>query len=221
MNTFLKALEQMAKGVRQIDIGDMAARPNVGARMQAVQRLLEDATNAATKADDWGWKGGKPGELTGGEYMRELRAAKEKADAARSRAEMRGVSDDQFANEYHRLVDEKMYPSRIKAETQLYADGGGYEATLADRWGEIFTDSIMQDFETLERADIPRSYTGKILPALRRELRSAYTTVDPDRAQQVSDLMRSLSPDERETFVSLLPEWQDSLEELAELARTI
>jgi len=57
----LDALKFLTSGIKKVDLGDMA-RPVTGARLDALESMLP---KAAKSADDWGWKGGKPGEITG------------------------------------------------------------------------------------------------------------------------------------------------------------
>ena len=73
-------------------------------------------------------------------------------------------------------------------------------------------------FYNLEKADIPRRYTGKVA---RAHLDAGGGYINPDTAQKYSDLMRPMTDDQRDTFLALLPQWHGTLDELAEAARNL
>ena len=73
------ALDEIVGGVKKVDLGDLTKKVKVGDRVEAVKRMLGDAgEKAVEKADDWGWKGGKPGEITGGMVRQSVQETTEK-----------------------------------------------------------------------------------------------------------------------------------------------
>ena len=232
MNTFLKALEQMAKGVRQVDIGDMAAKPNVAARVQAVQRMLADATEAAPKADDWGWKGAPEGRLSSKDVMAALQDAREEA-YLRVAARRGGDFDaDSSYGDAAELIDEEMrlLPRNLGPILRQWHKGGILDDALFFRnqpngyVDPSMIDNMAHSFENLEKADIPWEYTGKVYKAMNKfmgDVPPSERGITAREAQRLSDLLRPMTDDQRETFLTMLPEWVDSLEELAEMARTV
>jgi hypothetical protein len=81
-------------------------------------------------------------------------------------------------------------------------------------------------FAKLEEADIPREWTGKVLMAIKQRERSNIYGRPADRIGTspytgISRIMRPMTNEQRETFVSLYPEWEGTLEELANAARLL
>jgi hypothetical protein len=99
----------------------------------------------------------------------------------------------------------------------------------------------MDDFEILETADIPREWTGKLMSsfgdsgivgAMKKsgiDVRGSDYRARQNFVDSLSNTMRSLyvkgdpglTKERRETFLALLPEWTESLDDLAALARNI
>jgi len=227
------ALEEIARGVKKVDLGDLTRKPNVAARVQAVTRMAGDASKkVASKVDDWGWKGGKPGEVTGKTWDADV--TKRWNDLA--------ISTNARARKQLEKHAAKNPSSNIannwKTLNQMLP-----ESTYIDEP----TANILGDFDLLESADIPREWTGKVLNSLYEygkqridsaafNLRIIGDTNIPDTlalfgpsgksgivsvAEKVSNAMRPMTNDQRETFLALLPEWTESLEDLAKAARTI
>ena len=223
----LDALEALLSGVKRVDIGDVT-RPVTGARLEALQKMLPKVDDV----DDWGWKGGKPGELTGGEYMRALDDIE--AEALRSTKKRFNIPENvedynpYGGEEQRRFYETKRFnaldPYVSQADRQLSKIyGGGLDTSDG-------TTVAMMGFDALEKADIPRKWTGRVYKAL-AEGTHPVDTLDrlEDSAQDISNLMRQMyvkgDPEttlaHRETFLSLLPQWTESLDDLAEAARSL
>jgi hypothetical protein len=181
------------------------------------------ADDVVDVADDWGWKGGKPGELTGGEYVKALGDIE--AEALRKTKRRFNIPEEvedynPYGGERQKLFYETqrlnaLDPYVAKADKQL---SSMYESGLdTDE-----TTVAMMSFDALEKAGIPRKWTGRVYKAL-GENSSPLDTLDvvEESAQAISDSMRSLTNDQRETFLALLPEWSGSLADLADAARSL
>ena len=183
-----KALESLAGVVKKVDIGDMT-RPITSARLEALKKMVP-------KVDDWGWKGGKEGEITGIEFFK-------KAESLKSNPNDTALLLQQVGD-------------------QLSAFSGTGMPLARGR-----TARLMEDFENLELADIPRKWTGKIMKASGGDLSrlgrkfGSQITGPKDIAISISDTMRPMTNDQRETFLALLPDWSGSLDDLAEAARNL
>ena len=75
----------------------------------------------------------------------------------------------------------------------------------------------MTYLSNLEKADVPREFTGKIIKAAVKDSRG----IDEGAAQKFSNALANLTPTERETFLGLLPGWVGSIDELAFAARSL
>ena len=145
--------------------------------------LADNADDAARVADDWGWKGGKPGEITGTDYMQDLN-----------------------------VKPEDLIPRLRKSFGDMKRDDA---------------DLLMQWFADMEDAGIPRRWTGKLAKKLWNTPTGPNIPFDDSQTglatyfQNVSDSMRPMTNDQRETFLALLPEWEGSLDELADAARSL
>lgn len=175
------------------------------AALEAVRKIAE----RSKKVDDWGWKGGKPGEITGQEFESALRSHR-----------------DAFGN---------VIPSKKNADRKLVERA--FLQTEDMTRGDVR--SLMGDFADLEKADVPREWTGKIMRAIGRPLWEVAddmgnqllgSTTPSGRplivmsrniAEGVSNSMRPMTNDQRETFLALLPDWSGSLDELAEAAKNL
>jgi len=196
-----------------------AAKNVSGVDADAIARMLP-------VVDDWGWKGGKPGELTGGEYVDAYRAASKKADAAASRDELSAP----WLNDYELdQIRERAFQNAISGPQAVVTKQLKKGSIPIDSdWPEENILRIMQDFADMERAGVPRAWTGKLFTPLReysytkvKTTPKAAAFIGESAIREVSDLMRPLTNDQRETFVSLLPEWDGSLEDLAEASKNL
>lgn len=106
----------------------------MSAREEAIGRLAKAAKEAA---DDWGWKGGKPGEITGGDYVRHMRE---------QLAEWNDISPEpDFLVELQTQLMRSKYPAISAAANDV--------------------DRIYRGFSRMEQAGIPRQWTGRVMSA--------------------------------------------------------
>jgi hypothetical protein len=192
--------------------------------LRAAGKIADEGVEAA---DDWGWKGGKPGEVTGNKFMPVYAKAFEDAsiEDARMAEEIGGPIDTWFESA-KKILDKRLNPMLNRVYKQVDRSNNPYfknsDFTANDYY--ISDDdliNLMADFKLLEDADIPREWTGKVLPAIRSRSQQAYGNISPVFAKQVSDAMRPLTNDQREEFLALLPEWTESLEDLSNAVKML
>lgn len=234
------ALDEIVGGVKKVDLGDLTKKVNVSDRVEAVKRMLGDAGEAiAEKADDWGWKGGKEGEITGTKWKRALDSYNAGRISANDYENVLKRAYGQFENAASRG---KPVGARLAELQRLYGYGDGpVQKKLAnleyeDRVG--IAEQMLEDFYILEKAGVPRRLTGQLQPRLPELMRNnTYQHILRSNTSTKADVgigdyarafketygryLSGMRPDQQETFLSLLPEWAGSLDELAEAARTI
>jgi hypothetical protein len=204
-----------------------------------VARVADDVTKVG---DDWGWKGGKPGEITGAKYWKKRDAIEKMGDTAAAEVRLTALDDKvskQFAKSKNPYIAGRKY-SWIQAQGPYY---------------------MMELFNELEQANVPRKWTGKLvssilesepqhllptylakpMEAMNDSTRKLYLKLYPkisnrididairdpddwfkevvDTTANVAKNLDSMTADQRETFLALLPEWEGSLDELLETAR--
>jgi hypothetical protein len=191
--------------------------------------LADNADDVARVADDWGWKGGKPGEITGGIYN-EL--------YGKMGGYGRLQSTDGLSEDAVRLITTSPLSRDLTKSLSLDNAAISQLKNSPINAGTPNIGRVMDDFALLENADIPREWTGKIVSAFGgRVPRNGAEGVDrligdipvgrgttsyrDIVATKVSDIMRPMTNDQRETFLALLPEWSGSLDELADAARSL
>lgn len=125
---------------------------------------------------DWGWKGGKPGELTGSDYVKEMYKA----------YPLYSISGT-YPREFNKIIN--------TAQDQLQNGTSWWKPYMG-------SDAIMESFYNLEKANVPREWTGKILNAVNGDA-SEYGLFF-NNLQEVSDLMKPMSNKDREIFLSLI-----------------
>ena len=185
------ALEEIARGVKKVDLGDLTRKPNVAARVQAVKRIAGDAgKKVASKVDDWGWKGGKPGEVTGSEAWN----TSSKTKQIKFLKQIKEAFPDLVPYD----PDNKLLQPSIKRHLAR---------------------TIANPFRRMEQADLSRDYTGKLYKALQRGEYGDVDPEEAFRAAKTLRTLED--PDQSETFLALLPDWSGSLDELADAARKL
>lgn len=154
----------------------------------------DDAIKALAKvADDWGWKGGKKGELTGGEFFQRLSSAQNSPNNV------------------------KKYNSMQAAYRRGYRQLREWNPWVED---EVAVEHYMKQFKELEDAGVPRRFTGKIVQAV--EGRGDYIGEVPELSgANLSRLMSPMTDAQRETFLQLLPRWTGTLEQAASAAKKL
>lgn len=156
----------------------------MSAREDAIRKL-------ASAADDWGWKGGKPGEISGTEVW------------------------DYPSGTYVKFLNQ------IKNDEYLsnlvpYDPGSKYLISEASNRAL----DIANGFRTMEQAGLPRQYTGKLYKALIARS-GAREPVGSGDAWVASRLMQDMTQDQRENFLNLLPTWRGEIEKAASVAKRV
>jgi hypothetical protein len=178
-------------------IGEEVAEGLVKKAVPVAKKAVKAVTD---RADDWGWKGGKKGEITGTEWMSSKRT-QEGYEAAIQQIEKSNGPVTKKWIDYQRKANK----------------GGRMTPAAAERQA---TSRIMGGFAALEKANIPRELTGKLLPHLDLD-RVKFSLDEPEKLRKLSKTLQSMTPSQRDTFKQLLPEWEGSLEDLVRAARTL
>jgi len=198
-----------------------------------VVRVVDDVTKVG---DDWGWKGGKPGEITGGE-LREL-ALSTRSPVILSTTinpyNVRSVQEQalRMADQLERTENpavREAYNNVLRRLSNVGPAGYLPKPTASAR-ANAAGDMALR-FSELEKAGVPREWTGKVFTAM-QQLPSHMIWPYADKiraassprgaiAQVLSDFMRPMTNDQRETFLAMLPEWEGSLDDLADAARSL
>jgi hypothetical protein len=158
-------------------------------------------------SDDWGWKGGRPGEVTAGSL---------KYDYPDLIALGKQLSQN---------------PEKPLAKIAMSETVEGGVKRPRQEW-EIGA-SVIDELKALEEADVPREWTGKVAAAAYNMLKGrdnqrAMRLLENPRdfyaykqlPERLSRAMRPMTNDQRETFLALLPEWTESLDDLVNAVKT-
>jgi hypothetical protein len=196
----------IVKGVNAVSI------INIGKAIAPIAKSIgDDVVRGMSKADDWGWKGGKPGEITGGEFIKDYNS---------------------FNNYSKRTNIQK------KASEQL--DKASKSSPVGRMWKELKDSTaggeafMMKNFRDLEAADFPREWTGKAF-----SLPNYYSYNDLNIASQIMrnlnnterqkfidivvDLYGDISPEGigkivkspyTDDILKMLPQWEGSVDDL-------
>jgi hypothetical protein len=203
--------------------GKIAGEVAEGLAKKAVPTVAKTAKKVATAVDDWGWKGGKPGEVSGTQYYRTLNAVN---------------SGKAPKEELNNLLDSAWVQfDKGASKGRLGRDRLPVTSNPVERRADA--ELLLEDFYSMEKAGVPRSLTGKLIKSLpKMQAHPVYkkmldfhggmgkrdlTLNDYAKAfgGTYSDLVKGLSKSQRETFFSLLPEWKGSLDDLAKAARDL
>jgi hypothetical protein len=202
----------------------------MNAKREGLERIVK---GAAKVADDWGWSPSqmKPGEISGTEFNRRLSeltglndnfSLKEKLRRAESVAnsDFSRESDNAWreltilSDAVQKQRDRSKYPS-LKTKFKTMVKGGFEPDAIYD----------LERFKIMEDAGIPRKWTGKIADAMDRApaglllhngLYSTFIAVE-----KISDIMRLMTNEQRQTFLNLLPKWTGTLETAASAAKKL
>lgn len=199
------AIEKVIKPIAQ-KIGKEVAEGLAPTAENAAKKVVKAVKD---KANDWGWKGGKPGELTGTRYTETLNTPLEDDNRRRALLQLRPSFPESFKFDLH---------------SQKHQAG-----------------QAMKSFAALEGAGVPREWTGKVMRAI--EKKHGTTDLESIRpsdyekllsngrsiaghspmslAHSMSSHMRGMTNQQRDTFLSLYPEWEGSLDDLANAAKNL
>jgi hypothetical protein len=154
---------------------------------EEVGEQLTRRPKPAAPGSDWGWRGAKPGEISGGQFLKDHPVGSKEAFDWQQR----------FAKQIDPI-----------------------------NYAELEPHQMANIFDSLERADIPRAWTGKVVenlglnfynvPALSKMTKSRHwTEARSETAKYLSQAMRPLSNEGREMLLKMLPSWEGSLDDLA------
>jgi len=149
------------------------------------------------KADDWGWDGHKASDLPPSEYLRKKR------NAMRYWRE----TEDDFENENLKWGEVAPRVSEKWIDDMTEMRGNTSDENI---------DIIMDSFSFLQQKGMPRAWTGKYTKAFTM---SKFDS--PKSHPKAVEAFRTFDRGQRDTFLSLLPEWEGSLEDLIRAARTL
>jgi len=192
---------------------------------EVAERAVPQVAKAADPFANWGWKGGKPGEITGSRYIPESNALyktvvnyENQADAAFNRG---------MTNEATRLdrLTEKAYK-----ELQKYDDKAIAQLESASRAGKFPTDwpdigRTMSSFDRLEslpipngKLGLPRKLTGKVMHAFGGDIPDE---VDNATIIRIAKEIEAMTPSQLETMRVLANDWAGSVDDLLNAARML
>jgi bisphosphoglycerate-dependent phosphoglycerate mutase len=180
--------------------------------VREIAQEVGDAVSRKPKQTPWGWRGGKPGEITAGSVTEKdiLRMEKLGKQIAKNEGQL-----GQRAKSY---LD----------ETAKYSSPS---SNYSDHWH--LAKHYHGAFQGLEKAGVPREFTGKVMVAAEKELigwdlkraRQLMGTKNSlsykELPQAISDALRPLSDEGRDYFLKMLPTWESSLDELAQAVSNI
>jgi len=227
------ALEEIARGVKKVDLGDLTRKPNAAARVQAVTRMAADASKkVASKVDDWGWKGGKPGEITGLSFTKQMADAyaggnTKNVNALYKKARKQLGIPDEVADS---VMVRKMYEF---SDMESAGIPRAYTGKIYKKIGDILTHANVASWVShpkfIRGLDTP-GITGMLSEQLKPLTHAQrLTAIDmlPTWPRSLDDLGKTakeitkMTSDQKETFLSLLPEWTESLDSLYNAAKNI
>jgi hypothetical protein len=223
----MDALAEMRKGTPNVDLGDMSRRMSVEPRVAAIEKMLPKKT----PVDDWGWKGGKPGEIDANMYI--------DYTARLNEPNYGGLSQKEI----------------LKTDTQAHKQMT--KLTGFDDLSDDEVSTIMDSLWVLQQEGIPRAYTGKVYKSLLKRSDNDFESINDfvgsigpeysslmspmtnkqrttflefidtnptrniDEAGNAVSLMDSMTNEQRTTFLQLLPTWKGDLYKLANVARNL
>jgi hypothetical protein len=196
----------------------------MSAREEAIGKL-------AKVADDWGWSPSqmKPGEISGtrfGEFLSD-----ESGLYDRDYAYDNWTKYNDALNYAH--LGETINNDLTKTMGQVYKqlDASKYSSLRPQNKQDVgsMLDN-MRKFEIMETIGVPRKWTGKVLNAFLQV--QDYQRLTPNLdinaenydyvfLQQMSDILRPMTNDQRQTFLNLLPKWTGTLETAASAAKKL
>lgn len=215
----VEALVRMGRGaIEKVDLGDMT-RLDVPERLAALSKMV---SKPAKKADDWGWKGGKPGEVTGSE----LTSLSNRRDVGRYREAVHGEKY-KYAKEDKQALEEatKKAVKQVNAlrkkdpEHPLVRSYDLYKNTYGASPRQAALQATVQHFQELERFGVPRRWTGKTVKAIDQTRRAGNAGIGFS-PQNVAKAMEPMSDPQREMFLRILPSAKyETIEKTADIAR--
>lgn len=191
--------------------GKIASEVAEGLAKKAAPVVASAAKKATKVVDDWGWKGGKKGELTGTEFK-----SKKFGSPEYESGKAQGIKQ--------------------LSATSAKKPGSPIATNYANMLKQVSADEAavnsLNDFAKLEEAGIPREYTGRVLNAMYKRAqgktrmpinlaRVTYMEKGNFTPDKISKKLALLTAEQRDTLLSLLPEWEGSLDDLANAAKNL
>jgi len=176
------------------------------------KNIGDDVVRGMSKADDvvddWGWKGGKPGEVTAGELIKN------------HYGDVNAYQD--FGNKI--LKSNSRLGDKARGMTFYMSNG----TTKKPQPYEIAS-YFVRLLSSLEKAGIPRKWTGKLAADIDEYRYRAFSRTGSEEdyysienlPMTISKNMEPLTNSQREKFVTLLPEYEGTLEELAKTVKLL
>lgn len=215
-----------------------------GKAVKAPKAAAAKALDAiADTADDWGWKGGKPGEITGGEFVQKLERSPIFGGFG-----SRPVRDDEVDLLRAGIRQLEDAAKRAKPIGRIFEQEVEDLRSMGHSWQSaknLAAMSINREFASLEAAGVGRSLTGATAGALRRRgsagnvwdrwgqlfpagrdvgapgMHGGKPVWTGDTYRTIGKELEVLNPSQRETFLALLPDWTGTLDGLAEAAKAL
>ena len=207
---------------------------------EAVKRVADDVVEAA---DDWGWKGGRPGEITSKDYWKERDIIEKMGDTAAAEVRL-GKLDNKVIEQFskskypHIRGDEYSWSREQGPDEMMRMFASIEEAGVPRKWSGRFAEVTLKgdsyyDYSMIEKmADHMKSMTdaqrktyldtvekiteswGELLPGETSEETGRFVAEAAKAAQE-------LTPSQLEEYWALLPEWTESLEDLSNAVRML
>lgn len=214
----------------------MSARGEASKALGDVAR--EGLGRLAKSVDDWGWKGGKPGEITGKEYGNALSKYNQLVkygDRQNPEAmSLYSTLEDGAMQWYDAALKGKLGADWKKTAEYYAGEFGDVEKLSRSRnlrqaflagapgtYGTAWFDAVSRispRFAAFEELGVPRQFTGQLFRAMPTPIhRPSFANT-----KELVGAFKKLSTDaERTTFLQLLPTWTQSIDKLASTAKKL
>lgn len=188
-------------------------------------------------SDDWGWKGGKPGEITSKDYWKKRDIIEKMGDTAAAEVRLEKLDNkviEQFSKSKYPHIrgDEYSWSREQGPDEMMRMFASIEEAGVPRKWSGRFAEVTLKgdsfyDYSMIDRmADHMKSMTdaqrktyldtvekiteawGELLPGETSEETGRFVAEAAKAAQE-------LTPSQLEEYWALLPEWTESLDDLA------
>jgi|LauGreDrversion4_1035100.scaffolds.fasta_scaffold93201_2 hypothetical protein len=174
---------------------------------------------------DWGWRGGKPGEITGTEFSKKGESLFQAATRTRSKADDASIAGRTAdAKRLDRLAEKaskdlEKYDSKVIAQLDKAAASGKFSTN----WEDIgYTMDSFKRLETLPlpngKVGLPRKLTGKVMHAFGGSIPKS---VKDDEIIRVAKEIDTMTPGQLDTMRVLANDWVGSVEDLLAAARSL
>jgi hypothetical protein len=163
----------------------------MNAKREGLERIVK---GVAKVVDNWGWKGDPTGRITAGDVADSFNKSFNQLKRKRS-------FEDQYSIAWDIAFERNLEKISNLADRFSKSSDPWYRQISEDPYAVL---DLAKNIDALEKADIPIEWTGKVAKPLTMQLQRTRDTVSPILAQQVSDLMRPMTDDQRYMFVKLM-----------------